>query len=632
MDTASSPNERPAPQACWKDLIHHKGNISPTALSALCLVGGLPLVMVFARALALPGVDPLPIPGMTLLHDLGVALNQWMSLAWVPPGDRPEILYLLLIPTGALLVVIARLVLGLRVLGLRAILLAIGFQHSGFLPSLILIGIVVATIVAIRPSMRRIKLPLYARLSVILCFAALIMIAALLIAPWVRSEAVWGVAFFPVIIVAMLAEGIAKTIASDNTVLAIWRAGWTLLLAIIIALVGQFGPVRETAILFPELMVTQLVAIVFIAEFLDLRLMEDWPTRLHRSLVENKSWEDEKPRVAVVRNRWNTNVIGRLNRPAPSQYRKHSVQKIVDGLREIGYKVRVFEGDLTLFHELSAFIPPDTRSGRPSGMVLNLSSGTQGNGRFSQVPGMLELAGIAYTGPDPIAQARLADRLVLLTLLRQAGIPVPRFVATDSVDSLQDPLFPVQIGPRCEPDAPRDVVSDADNLRRAVDATRRNYEQQSVIEELVVGREIQVTIIGNAELECLPLIESIDGRLREADLDSALAERVCQSAITAFRAAGCRDYARIDLSIPPDGTPQVVDVRWVGVLGKRGSSVKAAALAGYDMAHLVGRIIEVAAVRYEAMTVPLPAAEARSEIVPISRRKQTARRQAGANR
>ena len=124
----------------------------------------------------------------------------------------------MLLPTGALLITLTRLTLGVRVLGLRAILLSIGFRESGLVPSLVLMAVVVGTIVAIRPSIRRIRLPLYARIGVILGLSSGIMVGAVLIAPWLRSEAVWSVAFFPVIILAMMAEGIARTLETDNLV------------------------------------------------------------------------------------------------------------------------------------------------------------------------------------------------------------------------------------------------------------------------------------------------------------------------------------------------------------------------------------------------------------------------------
>ncbi|HET7608987.1 MAG TPA: 7TM domain-containing protein, partial [Gammaproteobacteria bacterium] len=173
-------------RAPWHGLVRRKGHIDPLLLGALIVIGCIPLLMALARVLALPGAD---VPaGAEWLRELGRLLNQSFSLRWVMADDRPTALYLLTLPTGALLVAFARLTLGLRVLGLRAILIAIGFQEIGFLASFGLMIVVVAAIVALRPSMRRIRLPLYARLPIILCLVATIMVGALLFGPWARSE------------------------------------------------------------------------------------------------------------------------------------------------------------------------------------------------------------------------------------------------------------------------------------------------------------------------------------------------------------------------------------------------------------------------------------------------------------
>ena len=84
--------------------------------------------------------------------------------------------------------------------------------------------------------------------------------------------------------------------------------------------------------------------------------------------------------------------------------------------------------------------------------MFNLASGTQGEGRFLQVPAMLELAGIAYTGPDPLGHARLSDRLALMTLLAQAGVPVPRHGLMTSPGDQIDISFPAAVRPRFEPE------------------------------------------------------------------------------------------------------------------------------------------------------------------------------------
>jgi D-alanine-D-alanine ligase len=587
-----------APPARGVGLIRRKGHIGRSTLTALVVMAAVPFLLILCRSLAMPGGESLPLGP---LRDFGQALDRSFTLDWIPPHDRGAILYLLLLPTGALLVAFTRLTLGIRVLGFRAILIAMGFRASGVGPSLALMAVVVGTIIVIRPWFRSIRLPLYARIAVILCLSATFMIGAILIAPSLRSETIWSVAFFPVIIMAMLAEGVAKTLEEDDAVAAVWRSAWTIGLALFILLVDRL--LAPLLYQFPELMLTELIAIVFVAEFMDARLLQEWPARLSRWFAGVRPWYEPKPKIAVVRNQGSQGIIGRLGPDAPARYRKRSVQRLVDALRGQGFQVKVLEGDTTLLPKLSEFLPPDPQRGTPGGIVLNLATGVQGEGRFSHVPAMLEMAGIAYTGPGPVAHGQLADRHALLTLLEHAAIAVPRCRTISDPSAQVDLEFPLSARPRYEPDGGKVVVRKRRMLQAAVREIRRVYAQPTVAEEIVPGRTIQAALLGNQTIECLPLLAvgpDLDEKVCPAPLNEAEAERFRACARRAYAAAGCRDYARIDMRVAASGEPVVVDVRWADLLERRGSFVTAARVGGYAYPVLMRRIIDEAAKRYLA--------------------------------
>lgn len=623
------PSERPtglgaAPRPWWTQLVRRKGHLGPVALTVLTAVAALPFLFVVARMLAWPGAESVSLPGAGLLRPFGELLDQRFSLQWVPPSDRSSILYILLLPTGAMLIAITRLTLGVRVLGLRAILIAIGIQATGLGPSLVLMAVVITLIVIIRPWTRRIRLPLYARIALILSLSSVVMVGALLVAPWLGSEAVWGVAFFPVIIMAMMADGVARTIEKDSKIMAAWRAGWTILLALFVALVDE-GASRLTY-RFPELMLTQLVSIVFISEFFDLRLLEPWPDRLSRYFAGVRPWMTPRPKVAVVRNRDTTGVIGRLGRPVAEARLKQSVQRQVNALRDRGFQVKVLEGDVRLLRELEKFLPPDSRSGAPGGIVLNLAPGLQGEARNAHVPAMLELAGVPYTGPDPTGAARLSDRFALMTLLDRSGVTVPRHAVVPSVDDTPEIGFPCAVRPRFEPDVKRMIVRNADSLRAAAREFRRVYGQESVVEEVVSGREIRVSVLGNDPIECLPLLDYTpgrDGKQCPADLPKDVAARARAVAREAFLASGCRDYGRVDLRLDDYGEPTVVNVQWTNLFAGRGSFMIAASAAGYDLTQIMWRIVHEAARRYVVRS-PGDESSASPTVVSLAERRAAA--------
>jgi D-alanine-D-alanine ligase len=601
----------------WERLLRRKGHLSSRAMLVLTVLACVPLLTALARVVAFPGIH---VPGLSLL---GSVLNNWFSFEWVPHEDRWTITYILLLPGAALLITLARLTFGLRVLGFRAILMAIGFQEIGILPSLSLMVLVVTTILLARPSMRRIQLPFYARIGVILCIAAMIMVGSLLLGPWLRSNTLWSFAFFPVIILAMLAESIASTLARDDAWTAAWRASWTIVLALLIAFISRTPAVREVVLLLPELMVTQLVAIILVSEFLDFRWFERWPARGLRLLRQRSTQISRQPqvraeplKVAVVQNRWNKNVIGRLGVEALVHERTQSVQVVIDALREQDFTVQVFEGDMSLLHDLLQFLPTNALTGAPGGLVLNLAAGVQGRGRSCHVPAMLEMAGVPYTGPDPVAQACLLDRYALMMLLRQAGVCTPRvrLMSSKSRD-LGDLRFPLVVRPRYELAAYRTVVKHRGALHAAVEHIAQNYEQEALIEAPEKFPEIRVCLLGNEPIECLPLLQ-VDASGKKtcpAPVDETLAKRIRDCARTAYTAIGCRDYARIDIRLTARGRLHVIGVHTVGIFARNGSFAQSAEKAGYSFGDLMRRVVDVAWRRYDAAHPALLTAEGESK-------------------
>jgi D-alanine-D-alanine ligase len=595
------------PRPTWRHrLIRPKGNLGMAGQIALLLLVGVPLLMVLSRIAAYPEIAGRGGFGLDFLRPLGVILNNHWSLTWLPAIQRPTVVYLLMLPTGALIIALARLTFGLRVFGLRAILIAIGFQEIGAMPGLMLMAAVIVVTVAIRPAMQRLRLPLFARVTVILSLCSGLMVLALLAGPLMKSETVWSVAFFPVIITAMIAEAVAKSIANDSAFMAAWRVGWTIVIAGIIAVIGQTGPAANLMLTFPELMLLQMAAIIVIAEYFDWRLMEGVPERIQR-VIEKKDWSmwwaPPIPRIAVVRNPPKTSRTcgtGDPDNEMPAESPNRSLQQLVRALRNKGAIVRVFDGDAHLLRELSKFLPPDSRTGAPGGLVLNLATGVQGIGMPTHIPAMLELAGIPYSGPDPVVHGHLLDRSTLLSRLQRAGLNVPNSWRLRDIhpDELHFPLWIYPPHHVAVPPARFKNRKDLEAYAMEFPATLRKH---LLLEEVVDGREIRVALIGNDRIDCLPLLEKVAGqrqRICPAELDETLASQVRESAITAFNAAGCRDYARIDLRVTPAGEVVVTSLNVHEILACGGSFAQSAKAAGLGYEALITRIVRVVCDRY----------------------------------
>ncbi|HEY3381623.1 MAG TPA: ATP-grasp domain-containing protein [Vicinamibacterales bacterium] len=332
-------------------------------------------------------------------------------------------------------------------------------------------------------------------------------------------------------------------------------------------------------------------------------------------------------KVAIVQNRSFDGVVTSFGQRCPEVYSAKTLLLTAEGLREGGHIVLTCEGDKHLLAELERFMPAGDR-GEPGGIVFNMAYGIQGDCRYTHVPAMLELAGIPYTGSNPLGHALALDKVVTKTLLRAAGVPTP----TDCVmrtgdDAWPNSLrFPLVVKPRHESTSfGLRLVHAPDELADAVEAVATKYQQDALVEEYIDGREVCVALLGNEEMEVLPLVEqdfggrdvrivtwedkfhksSVPaGKTCPAPLDEDLAARIRAIAVATFRACHCRDYARVDLRIDRHGNPFVLEINSMASLGRDGSYVIAAAAAGYTHAALVNRILDVAHARYFGTPAP----------------------------
>ena len=236
-----------------------KGNLFGKQKLALALLFALPLVVVICKW------SMLPTSGLFL---------RVFSLADIPNKMNSRVAYILFVPFGATLVVFFRIVLGIRLLGpFRSILIAIAFQITGILPGLVFLAMVVGVVVVIRPQIKAIRLPYFARVSVILSAVASIMILVLLSGAWLNIESLCRLAYFPIIALCLTGEGFARTLSKEGLKSAVWRGATTVLVAILITFFSQIDGLRSMFLYYPELLICQIGCIVVIAEFFDLRLL-----------------------------------------------------------------------------------------------------------------------------------------------------------------------------------------------------------------------------------------------------------------------------------------------------------------------------------------------------------------------
>ncbi|UVK35766.1 ATP-grasp domain-containing protein (plasmid) [Mesorhizobium sp. AR10] len=325
-------------------------------------------------------------------------------------------------------------------------------------------------------------------------------------------------------------------------------------------------------------------------------------------------------RVAIVWNHDHTGVINRFGQSRGQDNDHGTVERVVAALQEGGHETLVCEGDKGLLTTLERFMPPDPQA-RPSGMVFNMGYGIQGEYHYTHVPAMLEMAGVPYTGSSPLGHGLAHDKVITKRLIRDQGVPTPNFrVMHRGTESTGDLRFPVVVKPRNE-SASRGLqfVHEPARLRQAVEVIVTQYSQDALVEEYIEGREISVALLGNGELEVLPLVEQDFGnretrlmtwedkmhmavaapqKICPAQIGSRLATMLRDISVATFRACHCRDYARVDFRIDRSGQPFVLETNSMPSLDMRDSYVLAATTAGHSFSSLVNHILNVAHTRY----------------------------------
>lgn len=194
-------------------------------------------------------------------------------------------------------------------------------------------------------------------------------------------------------------------------------------------------------------------------------------------------------------------------------------------------------------------------------------------GEDGTIQGLFEVAGVPYVGAGVLASAAAMDKAVTKALLRTRNLPVVehRILLEQEWKDRQQailrrlreeftlPFFikPANLGSSVG----ITKVKDCDDIRQALERAFA-YDRKVLVEEGIVGREIECSVLGNdrprASLpgEIIPHREFYDYRDKyvegkttfaiPAELPPALVEEIQRLAIDAFQAVECSGMARVD--------------------------------------------------------------------------------------
>ena len=182
----------------------------------------------------------------------------------------------------------------------------------------------------------------------------------------------------------------------------------------------------------------------------------------------------------------------------------------IDALREaissLGHDVVLIEANEDAYQRLR---------GSAVDLVFNVAEGIRGEDREAQIPAMLEMLGIPYTGSGPLTLALCLNKARTKEILSWHGIPTPAFQVWNGTDeSLSDALaYPLIVKLLHEGSSMGlsydSVVESEEALRRRVGYLNETYSQPALVEQFIEGREITVPVTGNSPPQALPAIEVV---------------------------------------------------------------------------------------------------------------------------
>ncbi len=262
-------------------------------------------------------------------------------------------------------------------------------------------------------------------------------------------------------------------------------------------------------------------------------------------------------------------------------------------------------------------------------LVFNICEG-RGNfrSREAQVPAVLEMLGIPYSGSDPVTLGICLDKPLTKKLVAAEGIATPRWFVLENIDDVHKARwdrfpFPVILKPSSEGSSKGiRLTSLAHNVREAENEAVRilgDYRQPVMVEEYIEGEELTVGVVGNGSPEVTGMMRVVPRKkdphfiyslevkrdyLNLVDYESPVKlpepvlEKLQKSSLAAFRTLGCRDVARVDFRVDRHGVPYFIEVNPLPGLGTYSDLIIMAGLLGRTHRSVILSVLDAAMKRY----------------------------------
>jgi D-alanine-D-alanine ligase len=262
------------------------------------------------------------------------------------------------------------------------------------------------------------------------------------------------------------------------------------------------------------------------------------------------------------------------------------------------------DGHQTVFIPADMDLPYALKEERPD-ICFNIAEGLGGDAREAQVPALLEMLKIPYTGSRVLTNGISLDKTLTKRIWRDRRLPVApfqEFVLGDEPlrPELNFPLFvkPAREGTGMGVDI-KAIVKNEKELRERTQYIINTYEQPALVETFLPGREFTIGILGRSDAKLysrhpewyekdgfhrFPVLEldmtrsvtpkvysqaskskdvgeeGAPGYICPADIDPELDKKLKHFALRAHLLLNTLDISRTDIRLDGDGNPRVMEI------------------------------------------------------------------------
>ena len=238
-------------------------------------------------------------------------------------------------------------------------------------------------------------------------------------------------------------------------------------------------------------------------------------------------------------------------------------------------------------------------------------------GEDGTMQGFLDLLRVPYQGSGVLGSAIAMDKQLAKELYKLNGLPVADsqiITADDKIDGdeLSNSLsLPIVVKPVHEGSSLGLTLAKSKEELLAGITRALRHDTHVMVEKYIKGRELTVGVLGNKEVEALPVIEIVPGKEfsffdYDAKYKPGATEEICpariseemtrlaqQYAVTAHKALRLRGYSRTDMMMAEDGSLYLLETNTIPGMTATSLMPQAAAAHGLSFPQFLERLIEL---------------------------------------